>query len=705
PSQWRTFMSIADTLFPALSDSEADAIIAAVPSGPQHRAAIQRFLSRNASECREFMEALDHAFAHRLPKRAVGDVKMVLNLLNGGIFTLLLTRHYASFSSLPLPSRVKVLQNWSQSYLPLLRTLHRQLQLIFSNTILRTDPLLISALGYPSLSSNPPQNSPSLPPPGEFHTPNFYPLPNDDDSAADVVELTTDILIVGSGSGGGVCAARIARELCPEGYSVTIVDKGTFIPPTHFPMSETTTARLAFDNNGVIPSTDGNGLMVASSNWGGGTTINWGLSLDLEPPVVKEWSDKGMKNVVESSEWSDCIATVLSRMGVSAPQPEKHLNEPNKIIWEGAKRLGLDPRTIPQNNGGRMDEHANCGQCSSGCRSGCKQGCAVSWLVDAERAGARCISGVEVVKLLWDTERSTKDEKVARGARKRPIRILASRVILSAGALRTPLILGRSGYRHPSLGKNLKTHPVFFTIGITPENRPVDPWVGSPSTVLVPVSKPGHEDGPMPAKLMRMEPPPTMSLTCLPWHSPQSNLTTMLSYRHCITLLTLVRDTDSSGTVTVTNPTTTISGGEGPPEISYTQTQKDRETAVHGLVLSCRLLLSGGCQTVIPCVPLPPHLASYTRTDGDDNAALESYLSAVRTHALKSATGWVSAHLMGTCAWGTVCDGGKGGKVSGIGNVYVADGSAFPSASGVNPMIAVMGIAEWAGRRVVEEVR
>jgi choline dehydrogenase-like flavoprotein len=45
------------------------------------------------------------------------------------------------------------------------------------------------------------------------------------------------------------------------------------------------------------------------------------------------------------------------------------------------------------------------------------------------------------------------------------------------------------------------------------------------------------------------------------------------------------------------------------------------------------------------------------------------------------------------------------GRVWGTQNLYIADGSVFPSASGVNPMITIMAIADWISRGVDAELR
>lgn len=81
PAQWRTFMAIADTIFPAQTPEQVREILAALPQGQGNKAAIEKLLARSASECREFADTLDEVFAHRIPSDAVGKIRMVLDLL------------------------------------------------------------------------------------------------------------------------------------------------------------------------------------------------------------------------------------------------------------------------------------------------------------------------------------------------------------------------------------------------------------------------------------------------------------------------------------------------------------------------------------------------------------------------------------------------------------------------------------------------
>jgi choline dehydrogenase-like flavoprotein len=63
-----------------------------------------------------------------------------------------------------------------------------------------------------------------------------------------------------------------------------------------------------------------------------------------------------------------------------------------------------------------------------------------------------------------------------------------------------------------------------------------------------------------------------------------------------------------------------------------------------------------------------------------------------------------SAHQMSSCRIGqgpatSVAD--PDGQVHGVRGLYVTDASAFPNASGVNPMLTVMALARRTASRIV----
>jgi len=65
--------------------------------------------------------------------------------------------------------------------------------------------------------------------------------------------------------------------------------------------------------------------------------------------------------------------------------------------------------------------------------------------------------------------------------------------------------------------------------------------------------------------------------------------------------------------------------------------------------------------------------------------------------------GMFSAHQMGTAGMGgaRACVSDPDGAVRGVRGLHVADASAFPNASGVNPMLTVMALARRNARRML----
>jgi hypothetical protein len=83
-------------------------------------------------------------------------------------------------------------------------------------------------------------------------------------------ELEADVVIVGSGCGGGVCAKNLAEA----GHRVLVADKSYYYPPDRLPMSEEQGGIHLFENGGIELTDDASIGIIAGSTWGGGGTIN-----------------------------------------------------------------------------------------------------------------------------------------------------------------------------------------------------------------------------------------------------------------------------------------------------------------------------------------------------------------------------------------------------------------------------------------------
>lgn len=198
--------------------------------------------------------------------------------------------------------------------------------------------------------------------------------------------------------------------------------------------------------------------ILSGSNWGGGGTINWSVSLQPQGYVRQEWANEGL-DFFTTQEFQHCLDRVCGVMGVS-DQHVRH-NHGARVILDGARKLGWHAKACPQNTNGA--EHY-CGRCHHGCGAGEKQSPGVCWLPAASRSGARFIEGMSVSRVVFDKKsRSNKaigivgkwtsrdkdgglqtpeSERI-----QRTVKVTAKKVIVSCGALQSPLLLMRSGLK------------------------------------------------------------------------------------------------------------------------------------------------------------------------------------------------------------------------------------------------------------------
>jgi hypothetical protein len=354
-----------------------------------------------------------------------------------------LTGSATLFHEQPVNIRITILEKWRLSYLPPLNAVYKSLTFAGKNVWLKTSPTFHQAAGIPKFPENYTR--------GEHYKYEFVQFSAGQEP--DVIE--TDVVIVGSGCGGAVCAKNLAEA----GHRVLVVDKGYYFSPSQLPMSEEAGGMHLFENGGAAITDDGSVPIIAGSTWGGGGTINWSASLQPQDFVRKEWAqDRGLF-FFETAEFQNCLDRVCHRMGVSA----NHIrhNHGNELLLEGSRKLGYHAKAVPQNTGGT--EHY-CGHCTMGCAAAGKQGPIITWLPDAGKAGAKFIEGFKIEKVLFDESSSS---KVAIGVKGiwtsrnssggldgpdsgrtiREVIVKAKKVIVSCGTLWSPVVLLNSGLK------------------------------------------------------------------------------------------------------------------------------------------------------------------------------------------------------------------------------------------------------------------
>ena len=590
------------------------------------------------------------------------------------------------------------MQSWSQSYLPPLRAAAKSLQKLIGATWVKTSPTIGPILGFP--------RAPVHGKPGKGYEYSFIQFPPGNEPEY----LETDVVIIGSGCGGGVCAKNLAEA----GQRVIVCEKSYHWGPEHLPMTEKDSGIHLFANGGLIVSDDTNVACIAGQAFGGGGTVNWSASLQTQAFVREEWASGGLP-LFTSCDYQSSLDRVCSRMGVSTQHIEHNRN--NQILAEGARKLGYSHKTVPQNTAGHQHY---CGYCTLGCGTAEKQGPVVSFLPDAERAGAHFIEGFEAHKVLFSHIRGKRTAMGVEGTwtsrdsnggvsgadrTSRQVIIKAKRVIVSSGTLQSPLLLLRSGLTNPHIGRHLHLHPVTVVCATYPDQQRLNPWEGAILTQVVDEFQnlDGYNHG---CKLECMTMLPSWILPLYIWRGglDYKTMCTKLPWMTCH--IPLVRDRDTGRVYP--DPV------DGTCRIEYTLSNFDKKHALEGLIAAAKIAYVEGAKEIflshagIPAFVRSASAAAQGSGEGINDPAFQSWLLKLRKRGLPpTEVTFGTAHQMGTCRMAASQKAGvvdPKGKVWGTEGLYVADASVFPSASGVNPMVTTMAISDWISAGIVKDL-
>lgn len=314
---------------------------------------------------------------------------------------------------------------------------------------------------------------------------------------ADPAALDCEVLVVGSGYGGAVAAARLAgaRRLRDDGQPgevvrVWLLERGLEHPPGSFP------ARLGelpgevrFAGGGRAPRGNAEGLfdlrlgddvhVLLGNGLGGGSLINAGVMERPLPEVFRSGWPQGMDLDEPRLEQAYRRAETMlrpRRLPESAQQPPPAKLSVLRGLAYGALghvppahdlrcRVTVSHDPGPSAAGVAMATCTRCGDCATGCNQGAKGSLDTSYLAWARRAGAELYTGGwvhhlqrEVAAGCWIVH-----WRHTAGVLDEPPPLRARRVVLAAGSLGSTAILLRS--REAGLQLSAKLGARFSTNG------------------------------------------------------------------------------------------------------------------------------------------------------------------------------------------------------------------------------------------------
>jgi choline dehydrogenase-like flavoprotein len=458
--------------------------------------------------------------------------------------------------------------------------------------------------------------------------------------------IHADVCVIGAGAGGAVAAA----ELAEGGMSVVVLEQGHRHDPDDFTARPPQMlARLYRDGGQTLTLGNPPIVLPLGSGLGGTTLVNSGTCFRTPPSVLDRWARDFGLDVSEES-LRPCFERVERALSVSEVTPE--LAGGNAAVARrGAERLGWSHGYLRRNARGCVGS----GVCAFGCPTSAKQHTGITYVPQAERAGARIVTGASVERVLVRDGRATGARaRMASGA---TVEVRAPSVIVAAGTVYTPSLLARSGLGGASgqLGRNLSLHPA--TAVFARMHEIVDMGKGVPQSFYV------DEFAEQGIVFEGVAGPPAYAAMSLPLTGAR-HAEAMADYPRLAQFGVMVSDSSRGSVRSIA----------GRPLIRYDLSGADLRRFRTGLARMRKLFEAAGAREVY--LPLPAGVSPESARARD--------LKLMAFHPL----GTARADARATHG---VIDGGL--ALHDAEGVYVADGSAVPSSLGVNPQMTIMALA------------
>ncbi len=481
----------------------------------------------------------------------------------------------------------------------------------------------------------------------------------------DLLPISCEVLVIGSGAGGAPTAALLAEA----GLDVVIAEEGEWVEQgsvVPFTLEQMT---RQYRGAGVTVALGVPSVAYTEGRCaGGGTEINSGLYRRPPADVVERWRSGWKIRDLDPDELFLVADEVEKELSVSLVPGVA--TAPSRLLADGAARLGWQHDEIP-----RWMQYPE----GAGVGEGRRQSMTRTYLPRAAAAGARLVTGCRVERLVLD-------RGVARAARvttadpdggqRQRGEIRFRHVFVCGGAIQTPALLQRSGLRR-HIGGNLAVHPtVKLAARFADEiNVPDDVPVHQVKEFAPALSFGGSASNPGLVALALSDSWRTFAPAVEDWRS-------MAVYYAAIT-------SEGRGRVQAVP-------GLRDPVVTYRLTHRDRELLGSGLARLTHVMLAAGAQEVYPCFRDAPSVRSPR-----DVADMQGAFSAAKASVM-------TVHLCSTVPMGedrSRCGADSYGQVHGTRNVFVNDASLLPDAPGVNPQGSIMAIAVRNARAFLAEAR
>jgi choline dehydrogenase-like flavoprotein len=486
-------------------------------------------------------------------------------------------------------------------------------------------------------------------------------------------ELEFDVVVAGSGAGGGVTAEILAEA----GLDVAIVEEGPLASSAEFRMREREAYPRLYQESAGRQTRDKAITILQGRCVGGSTTVNWTSSFRTPEATLRHWRESHGLAHASAAVLDPWFRRMEERLAIGpwnvAP------NENNDALRRGCEKLGIAFGAIPRNVKGCAD----LGYCGVGCPINAKQSMLVTTIPAALDRGATLVHRGRVMRLELGNDRVHACEvrgvaSAGAAPSDQRLRLRARHFVLAAGAIGSPAILMRSHAPDPHfvVGRRTFLHPTVVSAAIMPQV--VDGFHGAPQSIysdhFLDGAAPG---GPAGFKLESAPTYPILVSITLPGFGA-AHARWMAQVPHAQVVIALLRDGFHEGSP----------GGrvllrdDGTAVLDYRMSPYLWEGVRRAYLAMAQIQFAAGAVEVMPV-----HESTVVARSWPEARA---QIEALPMRSLAARV--MSAHVMGGCAMGTeprrsVVD--EAGRHHQLRNLSVHDASLFPTSVGANPQLSI----------------
>jgi choline dehydrogenase-like flavoprotein len=507
------------------------------------------------------------------------------------------------------------------------------------------------------------------------------------------IDIECDVVIVGSGAGGGTTAEILTKA----GLKVLMIEEGPFKSSSDFRMRERDAYPQLYQESAGRQTKDKGIVILQGRSVGGSTTVNWTSSFRTPPTTLAHWERQWGLSEFSVNAMAPWFAKMEERLSItpwSVPP-----NENNDILKRGCDKLGIPAAAIKRNVKGCW----NLGYCGMGCPTNAKQSMLVTTIPASLDSGMSLIHSARAERLSHRYGRITsliaigmEPGVVGNGAAigKYKIRVTAKHFVLAGGAINNPALMLRSKLPDPhgTLGKRTFLHPSCVSAAIM--DGKVEGYSGAPQTIY---SDHFLDTQPVDGVIgFKLEAPPIhpilAGITLQGFGDDHSMWMKRLPNMHVA--IALMRDgfhaESIGGSVGIR--------ADGSPVLDYKITDYVWHGVRRALLGMAEIQFAAGAKIVMPLHEESKPMRSWPEA--------KKFIESLPMQTLR--TRIASAHVMGGCGMGADALTSvirSDGRHHQLDNLWVFDGSAFPTSIGANPQLSIYGMVARNATRLVDVLK